>query len=131
MKRWMRGSTVVNAPISVRAYFDALNGEDWALLRSLWADDAELRAVGARPRRGRGEIMGYYDGLFDPWAAHEDRPTRIVVAEDIVVVEITFTGTTHGGRELSFDAVDVFELAGEAVSKLSIWYDLVWVRKQL
>jgi uncharacterized protein (TIGR02246 family) len=120
---------VVSDPI--RAYFDALNAEDWPRMAALWADHAELRAVGARPRRGREQIMSYFTPLFEPWARHRDTPTRFIGDGDAVVVEVEFTGTTHDGRELSFDAVDVFDLAGGAIARLTTWYDLAWVRKQL
>jgi uncharacterized protein (TIGR02246 family) len=116
---------------AVRAYFDALNAEDWPRLSELWAEDAELRAVGARPRRGREQIMSYFRPLFEPWARHRDTPTRVIADGDAVVVEVEFTGMTRDGRELSFDAVDVFDLADGAIARLSTWYDLAWVRKQL
>lgn len=128
------GGTVTaldRAPDPVRRYFDALNHEDHDELATIWAPSAELLAVGARPRHGTDEISEYYRRLFDPWATHVDEPTRIVVAEGLVVAEIRFRGRTHTGRELEFDAVDVFDLDDDRVRRLSIWYDLAWVRRQL
>jgi ketosteroid isomerase-like protein len=135
----MPGSTVpaiaadasVAAPAVVAGYFDALNREDWALMRELWAENAELRAVGARPRRGRDDVMTYLEPIFGPWATHLDQPTRFIVAPSTVVVEVQFTGVTHAGRELSFDAVDVFDIDEQAILRLTTWYDLAWLRKQL
>jgi ketosteroid isomerase-like protein len=129
----VEGSAVSPAelPAAIREYFAALNSEDWSRMEGAWADEAELRAVGSRPRHGREEIMAYFHGVFDPWAAHVDRPTRAIVAGDAAVVEVTFSGTTHAGRDLVFDAVDVFDLAGDAIVRLTTWYDLAWVRKQL
>ncbi len=123
--------TIDDAPETIRSFFAALNGEDWTRMASLWADDAELRAVGARPRRGRDDIMTYYHGLFGPWPQHEDRPTRVIAAGGVVVVEVRFAGVTPGGKRLEFDAVDVFDLAGGEIARMSSWYDLTWVRGQL
>jgi ketosteroid isomerase-like protein len=135
----MPGSTVpavaaqesVAVPSMVTGYFDALNREDWALMRELWDVNAELRAVGARPRRGRDEVMSYLEPIFGPWATHLDQPTRFIVAPSTVVVEVRFTGVTHAGRELPFDAVDVFDTDDHAILRLTTWYDLAWLRKQL
>jgi hypothetical protein len=41
---------------------------------------------------------------------------------------VTFTGTTADGREISFDAVDVFDLARGRIRRLSSWYDVADVR---
>jgi ketosteroid isomerase-like protein len=119
-------------PAAVTAYFESLNAEALDRLAELWAPDAELRAVGSRPRTGRDQVMAYFASLFGPWAEHEDRPTRFIVAGDTVVVEIRFSGATRDGKRLSFDAVDVFDLQGDgAIARLTTWYDLAWVRSQL
>lgn len=126
-----RVGTIDDAPEAIRAFFAALNAEDWTRMASLWAPDAELRAVGARPRRGRDDILTYYDGLFGPWPQHEDQPTRVIAASDTIVVEVRFTGTTAGGKSIAFDAVDVFDLVDGEIARMSSWYDLAWVRGQL
>ncbi|MBF6621389.1 MAG: nuclear transport factor 2 family protein [Patulibacter sp.] len=123
--------TIAVAPPVVRGFFEALNAEDWGRMATSWAADAELRAVGARPRRGRAEIMTYYDGLFGPWPQHHDEPTRVIVAGDVVVVEVRFSGTSASGKQIEFDAVDVFDLADGAIRRMTSWYDLAWVRGQL
>jgi ketosteroid isomerase-like protein len=123
--------SAAEVPAAVTAYFDALNAEDLDALGGLWAPTAELRAVGSRPRHGRDQVSAYFRPLFEPWAAHLDRPTRYIVAGDTVVVELTFTGTTRAGKGLAFDAVDVFDLHDGLITRLTTWYDLAWVRKQL
>lgn len=117
----------------VREYFTCLDTEDWARMAELWTSDGCLRAVGARPRDGREEVIGYFSKLFDPWPAHEDRPTRIVVAEhaQTVLAEVTFYGTTPGGKAVRFDAVDVFDLRDGRICALSNWYDVAYARAAL
>jgi ketosteroid isomerase-like protein len=115
----------------VHAYFRCLNTEAWDKLAGLWHEDGELRAVGARPRQGRDEVLAFFHRLFDPWRAHLDEPTRVVVAGDVVVAEVRFTGTTHQGREVGFDAVDVIDLRDGRVCRLTNWYDLDYVRREL
>jgi ketosteroid isomerase-like protein len=116
-------------PWAVSTYFRCLDAEDWETMEEIWTEDARLRAVGARVREGRDEVVGYYRKLFDPWIEHHDTPTRVIVAGDVVTVEVTFSGRTRTGREASFDAVDVFDLRDGRICALSNWYDLVAARR--
>jgi ketosteroid isomerase-like protein len=115
----------------VHRYFYCLDHEDWVQMRELWHEDGVLRAVGARPRDGIEEVMDLFGKLFVPWARHEDAPTRIIVADATVTVEVTFTGTTEDGREVAFDAVDVFDLRDGKIERMSNWYDTAYARKML
>jgi uncharacterized protein (TIGR02246 family) len=115
----------------IDAYFAAINAEDWDALAELWEPDAELYATGARPRHGREAILAYFPRLLAGWAEHTDRPGRRITEADTVVVEISFTGTTSQGRPVAFDAVDVFDLAGPRIRRLSTWYDTAAVLRQV
>ena len=115
----------------VTAYFAAVNAEDWAALAGLWEPDAELVAAGARPRRGREDIMACYPRVLAGYAEHEDTPVRRLKDGSTVVVEVSFTGRTTAGRPVVFDAVDVFDLAGPRIRRLSTWYDTAAVRRQV
>jgi ketosteroid isomerase-like protein len=115
----------------VRHYFVCLDTEDWKTMRTLWHRDAELRAVGARPRYGLDEVIGYFSKLFTPWQRHSDAPTRLILSGDTVVAEVTFRGTTAGGREVSFDAVDIFDFDGGLIRRLTNWYDIAYAREAL
>ena len=115
----------------VGAYFAAVNAEDWAALAALWEPDAELVATGARPRHGRDEIVAYYPRVLAGYAEHEDRPGRRITDGSAVVVEVAFTGRTTAGRPVAFDTIDVFDLAGPRIRRLSTWYDTAAVRRQV
>ena len=110
-------------PAVVTSYFNSLNDEDWASFRTLWAEDAEARAVGARPRHGVDDVMNLYTKIFDHWARHLDVPGRTLIDGDTVVVEVHFVGTTDGGREVEFDAVDVIDLDAGKIKRITTWYD--------
>jgi ketosteroid isomerase-like protein len=110
-------------PVVVTSYFNSLNDEDWDGFRTLWAEDAEARAVGARPRHGVDDVMALYTKIFDHWSRHLDVPGRTLIDGDTVIVEVHFIGTTDGGREVEFYAVDVIDLEGERIKKITTWYD--------
>ena len=122
---------MTNPEDPVSAYFDAINAEDWDALAGLWEPDAELYPAGGRPRHGREAIGAYYPRLLAGWAAHTDQPGRRITEASTVVVEIAFTGTTREGRSVAFDAVDIFDLAGPRIRRLSIWYDTAAVLRQV
>lgn len=115
----------------VREYFHCLDTEDWVRMRELWHGDCRLRAVGARPRQGIEEVMSYFGKLFTPWVKHEDKPTRLLIAGDAITAEVTFCGTTSEGREVAFDAIDVFDLQDGRIHSFSNWYDIDYARKVL
>lgn len=127
-------SAQTQVPDVVRAYFDCANREDWDGLAQLWTDDAELVAFGSRGmrvRRGKAEVLRYYDGLFDTWSAHFDDVTRVIACGDTATVEITFRGATLDGRPVTFDIVDLFDLADGRIRRLAIWHDVVAARAAL
>ena len=115
----------------VLRYFRCLDSEDWEGMAEIWCEDGVLRAVGARRRDDRNAVIGYFRKLFTPWVKHEDKPTRLVISErdQTVVAEVTFTGTTQQGRDVDFDAVDVFDFRDGRIAKLSNWYDIDYARK--
>jgi uncharacterized protein (TIGR02246 family) len=119
-----------STPAAVERYFAAVNDEDWAAIRELFAPDAELRAVGAPPRHGRDEIAAHFPKVLAALPVHHDEPTRAVVADRTVLVEIHFTGRTAEDRTVEFDAVDVFDLAEDGtIVRLSTWYDTAAVAR--
>ena len=117
----------------VLRYFTCLDTENWPQMVELWASAGRLRAVGARPRDGRDEVIQYFAKLFDPWPAHRDHPERLIIApeEETVVAEVTFIGTTPDGREVRFEAIDVFDFADGLIAKMTNWYDIDYARRSL
>lgn len=116
---------------TIAAYFDSLNSENWPRLRTLWHPEVELRAVGARPRKGIDDVMTLFEKLFDPWATHIDKPVRVIEAGDTATVEVEFTGLVPGGEDVVFDAVDVFDFEDGLIRRLSNWYDVDYARRSL
>jgi ketosteroid isomerase-like protein len=115
----------------VERYFQCANDEDWNGLREVFDENAELRAVGARPRSGRDEVVAYYPRIFGLWAEHRDDPVRLLVDGDTVTAEVRFTGTTPGGKHVEFDAVDVIDIEDGRITRLTNWYDIAYAREQL
>jgi ketosteroid isomerase-like protein len=127
----MYGSKALSNNELIQRYFRCLDTEDWDGMRELWHADGTMRAVGARPRAGIDDVIDFFAGLFDPWAPHEDKPTRLITDGETIVAEVTFTGTTADGRKVSFDAIDVFDIVDARIKALSNWYDLAQVRRVL
>jgi ketosteroid isomerase-like protein len=119
-----------HAPQVILDYFDCVNREDWDGLAELWTADAELRVVAARPRSGKADVLGYYSRALAPYPRHHDEVRRVSVDGDVVIIEISFTGETADGIQVSFDAVDIFDLRQGKLWKMSSWFDVDHVRRQ-
>jgi uncharacterized protein (TIGR02246 family) len=115
----------------IARYFAAINAEDYAGVAALFAPDAEVVPAGGRPRRGRAEIAAYYAKILAPFPEHHDEPVRVVVSGDDVTVEIAYRGVLANGREVAFDALNVYRLAGGLIARLTQWYDTDRVRRML
>lgn len=123
------GADTVPAP--VLAYFDAVNARDWDALAGLFAEDVEFCPVGSRDRRGRDDVVAYYPPLLAGFSEAHDAPVAFHVADDVVTVEISFTGRTSDGVPVAFDAADIFELRDGAITRLRLFYDTRDVARQV
>jgi ketosteroid isomerase-like protein len=121
----------MTTPEVITRYFDLINAERWEGFEELWTPDATVVTVGAPLRQGHAEILSHYRKLFRAFTKHLDTPTRVLPCGDAVTVEVRFDGMVPDGRTVSFDAVDVFDLRGDRICRLSNWYDLVHVRRML
>jgi predicted SnoaL-like aldol condensation-catalyzing enzyme len=118
----------------VLRYFDCLDREDWQAMRSIWHEHAQLRAVGARPRDDRDSVIEFFSKLFKPWPQHIDKPVRLIISEpdQTILAEVQFIGQTLDGRQVVFDAIDVFDFADDGrIRKLSNWYDIDYARRMI
>ena len=115
----------------IQAYFDRMNSEDWEGLGDLFDEDAVLEAPGFPRQRGRETVRGYFRAALGIYPKHYDDPVRIVVAGDTVTVNIHYEGTLANGHQLSFDAVDVFDLRDGKIVEQTSWYDSHMVRQAL
>ncbi|MGW4487774.1 nuclear transport factor 2 family protein [Amycolatopsis sp. NPDC004368] len=115
----------------VAEYFAAINAERFGDLAGVFAADVEIHTVGAAPVVGRDAAIAHFENLLANYAEHEDRVTRRLEAEGAVVTDIDFTGRLRDGRPIAFAALDVFDLSGGRITKVTTWYDTRDVRRQV
>ena len=108
---------------TVKDYFTALDTEDWELMASVLHPELDLIPSASRPRIGSDEAIAMFQKIFERFPVHKDTPTRFICDGSTVVVEITFNGATQDGQEVSFDAVDVFDVEDGRICRLSQWFD--------
>ncbi len=108
---------------TVQSYFTALNTEDWELMASVLDPEVDLVPTGSRPRTGSDKAIAMFQKIFGRFPVHVDDPTRFICDGGTVVVEITFTGATADGLDVTFDAVDIFDVENGRICRLSQWFD--------
>ena len=115
----------------VEGYFEAINGEDWEGLEAVLAPDVEIHTTGAEPVLGRDAALAHFRAVLANYPEHLDAVTRWIEAPDAVVCEIAFTGRLADGREIRFDALDVFDAEDSGITRVSTWYDTRSVARQV
>ena len=115
----------------VRRYFDAVDAEDFDTLRRVLHPDVELTACGSRPRRGAEAVIDLFGKIFERFPVHSDRPTRLICDGEVVVAEIHFEGRSATGIDVSFEALDVFDVVDGRIVRLTQWLDSAHLERQL
>ena len=69
-----------------------------------------LTACGSRPRQGSEAVLDLFAKIFERFPVHSDRPTRLICDGGTVVAEIHFEGRSATGTDVTFEAVDVFDV---------------------
>ncbi len=99
---------------AVRGYFLAICAMDTDAFANAFADDGvTCDPMGAPPISGRAALRDFFNSIctnFKSVALTED---SIFVAGNGAAVKWTGKGTSIGGREVSFEGVDVFEINQE------------------
>lgn len=115
----------------VEGYFEAINSEDFDGLSAMFAPDVEIHTTGAEPVVGREAALAHFRSVLSHYPEHLDAVTRWIEAEDAVVCEIAFTGRLADGREIRFDALDVFDADDRGITRVATWYDTRSVARQV
>lgn len=111
-------------------YFDRVNAGMVEDLLELFAEDAVVTASSGETSQGRSAIGAYYRTTLGRFAEHHDEPRRVHVAATAIIVELHFEGRLHRGPHLSFDALDVFELAAPGIERIDLWADTAAINRQ-
>lgn len=108
----------------VRAYFAAVNETRLDDLVALFAPDASLHFPMSDPIVGREAIGQFYANVLQFYPERFDDVRRLFFSsEGDVAVEIHFEGRTQTGRQVIFEAVDLFTIRHGQIWKLQIFYD--------
>ncbi len=115
-----------------KRYFTAVNESRLDDLAAVFAEDAVLSFPMLPPVVGRKAIREFYAGVLVFYPERRDDITRWFVSEGgDVAAEISFVGRTSSGRNVAFDAIDVFTVRNGAIQKLTIYYDSAKVVEML
>ncbi len=115
----------------VEGYFAAVNAEDFDALAAVFSPDVEIHTTGADPVHGRDAALAHFRAVLANYAEHDDRVTRWIEAGDAVVCEIAFTGRLSDGRDVRFDALDVFDADDRGITRVGTWFDTRSVARQV
>ena len=115
----------------VRRYFDAVDAEDFDTLRHVLHPDVALTACGSRPRQGAEAVIDLFAKIFERFPVHSDRPTRLICDGEVVVAEVHFEGRSAGGTDVTFEAVDIFDVVDGRIVRLTQWLDSADLERQL
>ena len=116
----------------IESYFKSVNAGDMSLMATLWRPDGTFNPVGEPPRKGINEVLSWLEQVLSAFPEHVDLPVRMIGDGSAVAVEVHFTGRTWDGREVAFEAVDVFDLDEDGrIASVSLWYDRTAVTQQI
>jgi ketosteroid isomerase-like protein len=120
------------ADAAAKAYFDAVHAGSTEALAQAFAEDAEIQFPMREPVMGRANIAAFYADVFKFYVKRHDEITRWFHSVDgTVAAQIHFDGTTNTGREVVFDAIDVFTTKNGLIQRLWIVYDSAKVLQML
>ncbi len=127
----MTGIRETNIAVAKR-YFSAVNETRLDDLAAVFAEDGVLSFPMLAPLEGRKAIRDFYAGVLEFYPKRHDDVTRWFVSDSgDVAAEISFAGSTATGREVAFDAIDVFTVKSNLIQRLTIYYDSAKVMQML
>lgn len=127
----MTGTGQASITIAKR-YFTAVNESRLDDLAAVFAENGVLSFPMLPPVQGRKAVRDFYAGVLTFYPERRDDITRWFVSDDgDVAAEISFVGRTATGRNVAFDAIDVFTIKSGLIEKLAIYYDSAKVIEML
>ena len=116
----------------VRAYFKAVDSMQIEDLMVVFAEDASMHYPMSEPIVGRQAIREFYLGIFERYASGTDHIKRMFFSEDGgVAAEILFEATLKTGKEVVFEAVDLFTIKDGKIHKIQMNYDSAKVMQEV
>jgi ketosteroid isomerase-like protein len=116
----------------IESYFKATDAGDMSLVATLWRPDGTFNSAGDPPRKGIDEVLAWLKEASSAFTEQEHSPVRRISDGSTVAVELRFRGRTWDGRDVAFEAMDVFELDEDGlIASVTLWYDRTAVVQQI
>jgi hypothetical protein len=93
-------------PPPVAAYYQRITAGQWQGFEALWRNPAGARAV-------REAVSS--------WRAYSEQPRMVAGMANVLTVQSAFSGVTHAGTAVEFEAVTAFELEADRIGSMSGW----------
>ena len=118
----------------LRAYLDAIDAHDRAVILDTYADEVEIRAPGT-VLHGRAAAAAWIDVFLRAFPDLHHEVRNVVEADNQVCAEIGFSGTHTGplaspggeiaatGKAVTLDYADVLRFAGEQLQSEHVYFD--------
>ena len=128
----MTQATATDGVTIAKRYFSAVNETRLDDLAQVFAPEGVLHFPVLEPLRGRDAIRSFYAGVLEFYPKRYDDVTQWFTSESgNVAAYIHFEGQTQTGRDVVFDAVDVFTIRDGMIQQLQIFYDSIKVQQMV
>ncbi len=116
----------------VLAYFKAVDEMRLDELMRLFDEHASLHYPLSEPIVGKENIRSFYQGVFMKYARGKDHIKRLYFSDDCgVAAEIFFEATLKTGKEVAFEAVDLFTISNSKIQRIQVNYDSAKVMQDI
>lgn len=108
----------------MKGLFDSVDSKDTARFLSYLAPDAEFRFGSAPPVFGLEKTGAAVDGFFSSIGGCSHQLNNTWTADGTIACEGEVTYRRHNGSEITLPFVNVFEMAGDLISRYKIYIDI-------
>jgi len=104
--------------------FDSVDAQDTPRFVGFLSPDAEFRFGSAPAVSGTAQIAAAVDGFFSTIAGCRHRLGNTWIEDGTIACEGEVTYRRHDGSEITLPFANVFEMAGDLISRYKIYIDI-------
>ena len=107
----------------LEAYLDLIEAQEIAKIVDFFTEDATIIIPGAPPYTGKKAIKGLYNEILDPNSEIDHVITKTIIDGKDAAVAVDVRIAHKDGRKTEFSEVNIFEVRGNKISRVQVFFD--------